>query len=47
MPIVSLSFMALMIGVFLVYYVFPQRYRWVVLLGASLLGMAMLRRRRA
>lgn len=35
MPI--LSFMALMIGIFFVYYLFPQRYRWTVLLTASML----------
>ena len=37
MPVLSVSFMALLVGVFIVYYLFPQRARWVVLLAASLL----------
>lgn len=37
MPVLSVSFMALLVGVFLVYMLFPQRHRWTVLLAASLL----------
>ena len=37
MPVLSVSFMALLVGVFVVYTLFPQRHRWVVLLAASLI----------
>ncbi|MBP3656199.1 MAG: MBOAT family protein [Clostridia bacterium] len=36
MPVLSVSFMALLVGVFVLYYLFPQRHRWIVLLAASM-----------
>lgn len=36
MPVLSVSFMALLVGVFVVYYLAPQRCRWMVLLAASM-----------
>lgn len=37
MPVLSVSFISLLVGVFIVYYLFPQRYQWIVLLAASLI----------
>lgn len=37
MPVLSVSFILLLVGVFVVYYLFPQRHRWIILLAASLL----------
>lgn len=37
MPVLSVSFISLLAGVFIVYYLFPQRHRWIVLLAASLI----------
>lgn len=37
MPVISVSFILLLVGVFVVYYALPQRHRWMVLLAASLL----------
>ena len=37
MPVISVSFILLLIGVFVAYYAFAQRHRWKVLLAASLL----------
>ena len=37
MPVLSVSFMALLVGVFVVYYLMPQRCRWMVLLAASMI----------
>ena len=36
MSVISAPFIALLAGVFVVYYCFPQRYRWSVLLAASM-----------
>lgn len=36
MPLLSVSFIALLVGVFIVYYLIPQRHRWMVLLLASM-----------
>ena len=36
MPLISMSFIALLAGVFIVYYLVPQRHRWLVLLAASM-----------
>lgn len=37
MSVLSVSFISLLAGVFLVYYLFPQRHRWIVLLCASII----------
>ena len=37
MPVLSVSFISLLVGVFILYYAFPQRHRWIVLLAASLI----------
>ena len=37
MPVLSVSFILLLIGVFAAYYLVAQRYRWIVLLAASLI----------
>ncbi|MBR5302119.1 MAG: MBOAT family protein [Clostridia bacterium] len=37
MSVLSVSFISLLAGVFIVYYLFPQRHRWIVLLCASLI----------
>lgn len=40
MSFVSFSFIAFSIAVFLLYYIFPLKYRWLVLLGASIVFYA-------
>ena len=37
MPVLSVSFISLLVGVFIVYYLLPQRFRWIVLLAASMI----------
>ena len=37
MPVLSISFISLLVSVFIVYYLFPQKHRWIVLLAASLI----------
>lgn len=37
MPVLSVSFISLLVGVFIVYYLFPQRHRWIILLAASMI----------
>ena len=37
MPVISVSFILLLVGVFVVYCLLPQRHRWMALLAASLL----------
>jgi len=36
MSVISGTFIALMVGVLIVYYLFPQKHRWMVLLAASM-----------
>ena len=37
MSVISAPFIALLAGVFVVYYCFPQKHRWMVLLAASMI----------
>ena len=37
MSVLSVSFISLLAGVLIAYYLFPQRNRWIVLLGASMI----------
>ena len=36
MPILSISFIVLLVCTFFIYYLIPERHRWIVLLAASM-----------